>query len=584
MKKSGKYVGILCVLVLGWVLARRLGLEHPYRHERRLHPGLKLNGFTLSEAGPGLGVDFVHREPPLDPRLLPYKRMFFYGSGAAAADVDGDGWTDLLLLSQERNSPNRLYLNRQGRGFTDAAAAWGLASTNQEGANVSALFFDADNDGRPDLLLSRLGCLKFFVNTGRGFQERGAASGLGDCGNAMAALALDVDRDGLLDVYVMRYWPRKDYTGLASFEGIVPENTTDARNGGRNSVYRNLGGGRFQDMTSAWGGDNLGRWCLDGVAADLDDSGGSLLYLANDFGPDALYEVSPSGFKDVSGRLGTPDRRYGMGASLADLDHDGIPHVFVTNEYERYYNQNGNFLWKFARRGPAVDQARRRGLVNSEWSWGAAFSDYTVSGEQDLYVANGFISGDPEAKDGAFQMGTYMALPGVLRTGEKMVPRSDRFDYFGHMVDYVFHNAGGRFEDVALDAGISRDWDGRAAVLVDFDNDGAQDLLVTTQSGPAHLFRNTAAAGDHWVGFHLRGTRSNRDGTGARLKVSQGGRDWYRWAVGGRTGFLACSDPRLHVGLPAGGSVDVEVRWPSGRVQSLRGLPCGRYHEIQEVP
>jgi hypothetical protein len=547
------------------------------------HPDLDLHGFAFKDVSAEMGVDFVHQEPDLDPRLMNYRRMFFYGSGAAVADVDGDGWMDILLLSQKKGQPNRLYLNQKGKGFVDKAREWGIAETNQDGVNVSALFFDPENRGRPDLLICGLGCLKFFRNTGSRFVDATAASGLADCRNTLAALPLDVDGDGLLDLYLLRYWPDRNYQHLQDFKDIVPENTVDARNGGHNQVFRNLGQGKFQDMSAAWGGDNQGHWCLDGVAAALDDNGDTLLYLANDFGPDALYVVSKQGFRDVGARLGPPDRRYGMGTSLADLDHDGRPSLFVTNEYERYYDQNGNFLWKFTPGQLAKDEARERGLVNSEWSWGAAFSDFTLDGEEDCYVANGFISGGEKAKDGAFQMGSYMTLPGVLRKEQALVPRSDSFEYFGHMVDYVFHNQGGRFEDLSLDAGIDRAWDGRAAVLVDFDNDGAQDLLVTTQSGQAHLFRNLVQAQKHWIGFRLKGTLSNRDAVGARVKVWQGSKTWYRWATGGRTGFLACSDPRLHFGIPLGGSVQAEVRWPSGLTQGLGSLDCGSYHDVEEA-
>jgi hypothetical protein len=239
--------------------------------------------------------------------------------------------------------------------------------------------------------------------------------------------------------------------------------------------------------------------------------------------------------------------------------------------------------------------------VNSEWSWGAAFSDFALRGEESVYVANGFISVANKAPDGAFQMGTYMTLPGPLRKGQAMVPRSDRFEYFGHMMDYVFLNRGGRFQDATLEAGIDQPWDGRSAVLVDFENRGAQGLLVTEQSGPAHLFRDEVdpagpldpstssgqaelgAGSGHWIGIKLVGTHCNRDAVGARIKVTQGGRSWYRWATGGRTGFLACSDSRLHVGLPQTGTADLEVRWPDGTVQAISNLKTGTYHDIVQA-
>jgi hypothetical protein len=157
----------------------------------------------------------------------------------------------------------------------------------------------------------------------------------------------------------------------------------------------------------------------------------------------------------------------------------------------------------------------------------------------------------------------------------------------GHQVGCLFWNAGDRFENVSPYVGLTTDWDGRAAALIDFDNNGTQDLVVTTQDGPPrnglpHLLRNEIPPRDHWISFSLVGTRSNRDVVGAWIEVSQGGSRWYRWATGGRTGLMASSDPRLHFGIPAGGRVDVRVHWPAGGEQRFSGVATGAFYRVVE--
>jgi enediyne biosynthesis protein E4 len=551
--------------------------------------------FRFNEVGAAMGINFRYQDPVLDPMFDGKERLFFWGTGAAVADVDGDGWMDVLLLSAKRGEKNHLYLSDHGRAFRERAADWGVADNDPRAVRTSAVFFDYDNDGRPDLYLAGIGCTQLFRNTGSRFEDVSRASGIRDCNNSIGAVPFDLDEDGRLDLYVLRYWSEVDLLAPPTSR-IWPENHFNALNGGRKTIYRNRGDGTFEDITERMSTNDT-HWTLDAAWGDLTGSGEMNLYLANDFGADVLYAGEGGKLVDKSSQsFAAPDRRFGMGASLGDLTGDGTPNLLVTNEFVDGYDQTGNFLWHLDREGVGKDEAVQRRVDNCGWAWGSVFADLDLDGREDLFVANGFITGPQGApdylrvhygafrQDYAFTVGTMMSSPGIVAMDVRNWPSPKEFSYAGHQTDCVFWNRGDSFVNVAHEVGVADGDDGRAVAAIDLENDGSMDLLVTTQNGAPHLYKNQLQPRGRWIGFALVGTRSNRDAVGARVEVRQGSRRWYRWATGGKSGFLASSDPRLHFGIPEGGTVDVRVRWPSGLVQEQTGLATGRYHTITEKP
>jgi hypothetical protein len=536
-------------------------------------------GFRFEDVTEAMGIRFRWELPSVDPKVQEWVRQFVYGAGVAIADFDGDGWMDILLVNSKAGAKSHLYLNQHGKGFVEAGEAWGISDLSRDMAPISATVFDFDNDGKPDLYIGGLGCSKLLRNTGARFVDVTKGSGLGDCRNASGAVPIDFDGDGKLDLFVLRDWPALDYFHLDTFL-IVSEDNVDSRNGGEKTLYRNRGDGTFEDVTKSNGVADS-HWTLDGVAGDFLGDGRMRIYLANDFGPDKLFTADEGHLVDDSVKLGLPDRRFGMGVSLGDLSGDGTPHLHVSNEWITGYEQHGNFLWKFDENGRARDEAIERGTLNCGWAWGSAFADFELDGREDLYVANGFISGNSE-KQFVFPMMTANTQPGIITRDVRTWPKIGDGNMVGHEIGCLFHNLGDRFENVAPWVGLTEDWDGRAVGLFDFDNNGSEDLIITTLNGPPHLLKNGVAPEDHWISFLLEGTRSNRDAVGARVEVSQGTRKWYRWATGGRTGLLASSDPRLHFGIPSGGSVDVVVRWPSGASQTFKNLSAGHFYKVRE--
>jgi hypothetical protein len=230
---------------------------------------------------------------------------------------------------------------------------------------------------------------------------------------------------------------------------------------------------------------------------------------------------------------------------------------------------------------------------------GSVVCGFDLDGHQDLYVANGFITdrGSEEYTDYedlvenewhsrrrnyAFPEGTVMSLPGQLFQDVKLWPGLNGKSLAGHEVDCVFHNKGTAFEEVSYAVGITRESDSRAVGGIDFDNNGTMDLVVTTQEGRARLLQNKVNTAGSWVSFLLQGKHTNRDGIGAVVKITQNGRNWFRWNTGGKSGFLASSDPRIHFGIPDRSPVTVEIKWPSGTTQRLSHISTEQIHKIRE--
>ena len=601
------------------------------RHEDRprLDPGVRFE--EISERA---GCRNLHSKVELSPRfanIMPW--LASVGAAVTAADYDGDGWTDLYLTNSGRGDANRLYRNRGDGTFEELAAASGVACGNTEGACMHAVFGDIDNDGDPDLYVTKWGAAnQLFVNQGDGtFRDMTARAGVGPWGYANAATFVDYDRDGWLDLLVGNYFAeqvRDPHTGrLARSDLWNPVSTrvmhatfTNADNGGRTLLYRNRGDGTFEDVAESVGLRFRG-WTLAVGAADLDNDGWPDLYLANDFGPDELYlntggAESPPRFRRVIDTAGHPgigdDWWKGMNVDFGDVDGNGYLDIYVTNIFERRYKSDeGNMLWlNFARPGTASGTAGGRRFVNvglesdvydGGWGWGAKFLDANDDGLLDIFALNGFVTGDPnrtywyalqemvtQMKNNSADAADWPAMgPRDLSGGELsrlFVQQSSDGRAAG--ARRTRGAAGPRFADLGIAAGIDDRYDGRGAAVLDFDNDGALDLCVANQGGPSLLYHNRLVrtpAGPHWLGLALVGRpdlartegasarKSTAGAIGARAVLVSGDRT-QTLEVSGGTGFASQSDPRLHFGLGDRSHADqLTVRWPSGRVQSFSG-------------
>jgi len=545
-------------------------------------------GFELHDATAAAGIHFVHHRPTFDPKIANIEpHVAALGASVSVGDFDGDGRPDLYFTNSRFGEPNALYHNRGDGTFEDVAASAGLADLNRpgEGVSMGSVWGDFDNDGREDLLVYRYGYLALFKNIdGHHFQDVTEAAGLRRWVNSNGAVWVDYDRDGLLDLYVTAYYRSDiDLWHLANTR-IMHDSFEFANNGGKNLMFHNLGHGKFEDVTDKLGVGST-RWTLAAAAADLNEDGWPDLYLANDYGPEELY-LNDHGKRFVLTTAGLEsESKSGMSVAFGDVFNRGHLDVFVTNISERgYLFQNNNL-----RVNELTDRQRARfhnvadaTVADAGWAWGSQFGDLNNDGTNELFVANGFISGDPH-KSYWYSMSKIAGANAHLFEDASTWPAFGNASLSGYERSRVYLNRGlAGWTDVAASVGVTDTYDGRAVALADLRNDGALDVIVANQNQPAVLYRNRPDSANHWIAFALTGTRGNRSAIGAEVVLESGGTKQLR-VVDGGMGFASQNDRRLHFGLGRTEWVDrVVIHWPSGAQQVLINPAIDQFHAVTE--
>jgi hypothetical protein len=375
----------------------------------------------------------------------------------------------------------------------------------------------------------------------------------------------------------------------------MPESFEYASNGGRKYLYRNLGNGRFEEVSA-----NVGlvsnRWALAAVAADLRGTGYPDLFIANDYGVSELFINDGGRFREAGRETGVGSApKSGMNASVGDVLNQGKLAIYVSNISEEGILLQGNNLWVptgGTRRMPVFENmARAMGVDLGGWSFGAQFGDLNNDGFLDLYLVNGYVSASRDESywyDYSKVAGAHRLVIGDAANWPAMGSRS----LAGYQPKRVWVNDGsGRFMEVAQMVGATDRHDGRSVALADFSGRGVLDVVVANQRGPLLLYRNEVSPGRHWIAFDLEGSCrdddvagqcSNRSAVGAQIEVFWGGRQQVQEVSGG-SGFCAQNQRRLHFGLGTQPSIDrAVIRWPSGKTQELKAPQPGRIHRIQE--
>ena len=547
-------------------------------------------GFVLRDETAAAGIQFVHHRPTFDPKLANVEpHVAALGASVSVADFDGDGWPDLYFTNSRFGEPNALYRNRGDGTFEDVAASAGLADLNRAGDGVSmgAVWGDFDNDGREDVLVYRYGYLALFRNVDGArpgstrFQDVTAQAGLRRWVNSNGAIWVDYDRDGLLDLYVTAYFRDVDLWHLATTK-IMHNSFEFATNGGKNLLFHNLGGGKFEDVTDKTGVGST-RWTLAAAAADFNGDGWPDIYLANDYGPEELY-LNDHGQRFALTTAGLEsESKSGMAVALGDAFNRGRLDAFVTNISERgYLFQNNNL-----RLNEMSEAGRFRNIAEGEiadagWAWGAQFGDLNNDGANELFVANGFISADRQ-KTYWYSMSKIAGANGRFFEDAATWPAFGNASLSGYERSRVYLNRGvAGWIDVAAKVGVTDVYDGRAVALADLSNRGAVDVIVANQNQPAVLYRDYPDSSNHWIAFRLVGTRSNRSAIGAEV-VLESGDLRQRRIVDGGSGFASQNDRRLHFGLGAREWVDrIVIQWPSGEKQVLTRPAIDRMLTVTE--
>jgi hypothetical protein len=525
-------------------------------------------GVTFQEVTAKAGIRFVHNNGAFGKKYLPET----VGPGVAFIDYDNDGWPDIFLVNGSdwpghaaKHTTPKLYHNNHDGTFTDVTHKAGL---DVEMYGIGVAVGDYDNDGYDDLFVTAYGQSRLFHNNGNGtFTDVTQKAGLSGVTEFSTSAALvDYDKDGRLDLVVGNYvqWsPENDL--YCTMDGKNKSYCTpESYKGTSVRLWHNDGGGKFSDVTQKAGLGEPTSKTLGVAVLDYDNDGWPDLLFSNDTQPNKLYHNNGNGtFTEkavVAGVAFSEDgvARAGMGVDTFDYDRSGNTSLLITNfsnQMISLYHNEGKGL--FVDEAPQSEVGRASLLT---LGFGCFFFDYDLDGWPDIFVANGHIDPDIQKVQANVK---YAEAP------------------------HLFRNLGkGKFAEVTKSAGseFASARVGRSAAYADIYNDGRLDILLSTNGGPTHLFRNVATGrANHSVRLKLIGTKSNRDGIGAVVKItSQDGAQTQMLRSG--SSYLAASDLVLTFGLGQQTKADaIEIRWPSGQIDKLINVNAGQTVIVSEA-
>ena len=526
--------------------------------------GIATGPIRFQDIAPAAGLTFILENSPTPAKHLPETMA----GGVAAFDYDGDGKTDIFftngastpsLIKDGPRYRNRLFQNLGGLRFADVTDKAGLQGA---GYAMGAAVADFDNDGYPELFVAGVRHNILYRNRGNGtFEDVTAKSGIGSAEWSAGAAWLDFDNDGLLDLFVVNYvdW-QPDFDQFCGDPGRAIRVYCHPRlfKSTANRLYRNLGNGRFADVSIPSGiAAHLGKGMAVAVA-DYDGDGFPDIFVTNDKMPNFLFHNLGNGrFQEVAFAAGaalvdTGTEMSAMGTDFRDIDNTGRPSIAITalagETFPLFRNQgHGSFA--------DAGLPSRLGLLSRIYSgWGIGLFDFDNDGWKDIFTANSHVN--DRVQD--FEPTTYPQHNSIFRNG-----------------------GDGHFEDVSALAGpefLQAARAHRGCAFADFDQDGRIDVVTSSLGDRPELWRNLTPQGNTWLIFKLTGTKSNRDGIGAVIRVGDQTNHMTT-----SVGYASSSHFGVHFGTGQRKEVDrIEIRWPSGIRQILRNVKTNQVLHVRE--
>jgi hypothetical protein len=552
----------------------------------------------FSDVTTASGIDFTHRSARWLGEFR-HRRLktppTFSGGGVAAEDIDGDGDVDLLFVG---GGGNALYLNDGSGRFKDVSGLAALDAVRPDGTlgePRNPLLADFDNDGRPDVLITYVDDdHRLYRNLGNArFEDVSAAAGLGGKGLVGGpATVFDFDGDGLLDVYV-------GYFGDYLHAGM-PTLDRDNRNALPNRLFRNLGNFRFADVTEGSNADDTG-WAQAVSHTDFDRDGRPDLIVANDYGRNAfLRNLGAGRFENVTAALGMTKAFHSMNVGIADLNDDDYPDIYISNlatlvKDDKYTFPDGNTPLHFDLRSLAgmlvkesnvlylsrLEEERlvayapstdvERGETSTGWAWDAEFLDFDHDGDDDLYVVNGTNDFN------TFSM-VYRRFHDDRSSTEHVLDHRRESNVF-------FMNEGEKLVNVSGESGADFSANSRSTAYFDLEGDGDLDIAVNNFHGEATILRNEVGKRGGWLKLRLVGdpeSGTSRDAIGARITLlTEDGSRRHREVQGG-SGYLSFNPTQQHFGVAGFATADARITWPNGDVQTLTGLVANAAYVVHQ--
>ena len=558
------------------------------------------------------GINFIHRTSSwLNRFLRSYLKKdestgiitippAFGGSGIAAEDINNDDLADVLILS---GLGNKLFLNQGGGKFKDittsAGLDWKRSDDDRPGEPRQPLIADFDNDGLQDILITYVNDMhRIYKNMGdETFKDLSTVAQLGGVNLVGGpATVFDFDNDGLLDIYITYFG---DY-----LHGVLPTLKRRNSNGLPNKLFKNMGDFQFKDVTKGSNLDHSG-WGQAVTHTDLDNDGLQDLIVGNDFGINAYFKNLGDGkFKNITADIGTDKPSYTMNIGVADLNDDLFPDIYISNivtmnKDEKYVLPSSKTEMKFNPEKLAhmrvveandlflsqrlnnkttykLSKVVDRGYSSTGWSWDADFFDFDNDGDDDLYVLNGMNEFNLYSSENP-----YYTDPLENKKMDIFIPSDTKES------NVFFVNNEGRFQNFSKQSGMNFLGNSRSAVYLDFDQDGDLDVIVNNYHGKAVVYKNnTETQGNNWLKIKLIGDpkkKVSKDAIGARIIVTtdSGRRIWRE--IHGSIGYMSVHPKVQHFGLGKNTSAKAQIIWPNGEIKEISNLSANTRHQIHQT-